>query len=71
MYQLRSPVESAHTTPRRRSVMTDDIIMTSSDIQVVYFSGGYDFPNTARFWTLCTALTLGLTLSNDIPEHKV
>lgn len=33
--------------------------------------GGYDFINTARFWTVCTALTLGQQLTNDIPEHKV
>lgn len=31
--------------------------------------GGYNFANTARFWTLCTALAVGETLPVDIPEH--
>lgn len=32
--------------------------------------GGYNFPNTARLWTYCTALALGEELDNDIPEHE-
>lgn len=31
--------------------------------------GGYNFPNTARFWTICTALAIDENLTNEIPEH--
>ena len=33
--------------------------------------GGYHFANTARLWTLGTALAVGQQLTNEIPEHKV
>ncbi len=33
--------------------------------------GGYNYPNTARLWALCTAVALGENLNTDIPEHKV
>lgn len=32
--------------------------------------GGYFFPNTSRYWTRLTALILGETLDDDIPEHE-
>lgn len=31
--------------------------------------GGYNFPNAARCWTYLTAMVLGKSLPNDIPEH--
>jgi histone deacetylase 8 len=37
---------------------------------VMMGGGGYNFPNTARFWALCTGLALGLSLHTDIPDHK-
>ena len=37
----------------------------------ILWTGGYNFANTARFWTLCTGLALGQELTNEIPEHKV
>ena len=33
--------------------------------------GGYNYPNTARYWTYLTSLLVNQALSNDIPEHKV
>lgn len=32
--------------------------------------GGYNYPNTARYWTYLTSLLVNQPLSNDIPEHK-
>ncbi len=32
--------------------------------------GGYNFPNTARFWTICTGLAVGQKLNDEIPEHS-
>ena len=31
--------------------------------------GGYNYTNTARFWTVCTATVAGEILTNEIPEH--
>ncbi|GBP65910.1 Histone deacetylase 8 [Eumeta japonica] len=31
---------------------------------------GYNFPNAARLWTTLTAAAVGLTLSEDLPEHE-
>ncbi len=36
-----------------------------------YFTGGYNYPNTAKLWTSLTALALGEEISSEIPEHKV
>lgn len=32
-------------------------------------TGGYNHPNAARLWTSLTALTIGKTLDEDIPDH--
>ena len=40
-------------------------------VSFLFLLGGYNFPNTARLWTYCTALALGEELDNDIPEHEV
>ncbi|XP_026314256.1 histone deacetylase 8-like isoform X2 [Hyposmocoma kahamanoa] len=32
--------------------------------------GGYNHPNAARLWTSLTALTIGKTLDEDIPDHS-
>ncbi len=36
---------------------------------VLLGGGGYNFTNTAKFWTICTGLTIGQKLSDEIPEH--
>ena len=33
--------------------------------------GGYNFANTARCWTICTALAVDKKLTNEIPEHDM
>ncbi|XP_013189653.2 histone deacetylase 8 [Amyelois transitella] len=37
---------------------------------VLLGGGGYNHSNTARLWTTITALVLGITLDEEIPEHK-
>lgn len=32
--------------------------------------GGYNTPNTARYWTWLTAIICGQKLDDDIPDHK-
>ena len=39
----------------------------SLECYVVLFIGGYNYVNTSRTWTLLTACTLGIQISNDIP----
>ena len=34
-------------------------------------SGGYNIANTAKCWTSITAAVLEVSLSENIPEHKV
>lgn len=42
----------------------------ATNIPVIFLGGGgYNFPNTARLWTLITALSLGKCLDASIPEH--
>ncbi|CAG9791422.1 unnamed protein product [Diatraea saccharalis] len=36
---------------------------------LVLGGGGYKFPNAARLWTSLTALLLGVSLDENIPEH--
>lgn len=35
---------------------------------VILGGGGYNFKNTAKYWTLLTAAVLNETIPNDIPE---
>ena len=37
---------------------------------VLLGGGGYNFPNTAKFWAICTGLVAGHKLTNEIPEHS-
>jgi hypothetical protein len=32
--------------------------------------GGYNFANTARCWSYCTSIALGVPISSDIPEFE-
>lgn len=34
-----------------------------------FSTGGYHHPNAARLWTSLTALVIGKTLDEDIPDH--
>ena len=38
---------------------------------MLFYTGGYNFPNTARCWAHLTAIALNVTISTDIPEHRV
>lgn len=35
---------------------------------IVLGGGGYNFPNTARYWTYLTSIILGCDLNEDIPD---
>lgn len=36
----------------------------------LYQKGGYNNPNTSRYWTYLTAEICGVDLSDEIPEHE-
>ena len=62
------PIGTFSLTPQGLSRGVHSILLWGLPM-LLLGGGGYNFPNTARFWTRCTALSLGETLPADIPEH--
>ena len=64
------PIGTFSLTPQRLSQCVHSVLLWGLPT-LLLGGGGYNLPNTARFWTLCTAHTVGHgeTLPTDIPEH--
>lgn len=62
------PIGTFSLTPQGLSQCVQSVLLWGLPT-LLLGGGGYNFANTARFWTLCTAHAVGETLPIDIPEH--
>ena len=62
------PIGTFSLTPQGLSQCVQSVLLWGLPT-LLLGGGGYHFANTARFWTLCTAHAVGVTLPIDIPEH--
>ena len=63
------PVGTFSLTPHGMSDNVDYVLAWKLPT-VLLGGGGYNFPNTAKFWAICTGLATGQKLINEIPEHS-
>lgn len=64
---VSDPMNSFNLTPRSLSQSLQLLKATGLPL-IVLGGGGYNIPNTARCWTLLTAIALGCEIDNDIPD---
>ncbi|GBP65915.1 Histone deacetylase 8 [Eumeta japonica] len=62
-----SPRRALLLEPSERLTATPCVVRA---LELIHLLGGYNFPNAARLWTTLTAAAVGLTLSEDLPEHE-
>ena len=62
------PIGTFSLTPQGLSQCVQSVLLWGLPT-LLLGGGGYNFANTARFWTLCTGRAVGETLPVDIPEH--
>lgn len=66
---IGDPIGTFSLTPQGLSRCVHSILLW--DLPTLLLGGGgYNFANTARFWALCTALSVKHRLAVDIPEHE-